>query len=405
MRMGVRGLLVVAMCAAVGIVARRPRGRRRRRAAVPARHPALRGDALRRSARGVPTRRRHRRSGAAAAGAHRRREDGAAGRRVRRGAARSGVAARRLAASNPEAHGHARRRAVVGGPVRRIGARVQRGAGRRPRDVARPPRAGQGAGVALEARGGAGRGAGGAAHRAPRRRAASHRRHASSSACTATTRPRRPTPTTSTCCPTRTAATRRCGRRRRSASCRRSRTARPTPSTPTPPAGCTPSTSGWCRTRSSSRAQVNGGRWADFVLDTGSEQTTISRQVAQSGGVAPITYTLSAGVGEVGLRGLQLARLNTFEVGTLKVHDVPVLIKNPALRGIPQPRDGELLADGARAVDDHRLRDPQADHRRVAARGAGRHPAADADAPAGDGARADQRPSARPTSSSTPAAR
>ena len=84
------------------------------------------------------------------------------------------------------------------------------------------------------------------------------------------------------------------------------------------------------------KAKVNGGRWTDFVLDTGSEQTTISRQVAQSGGVAPITYTLSAGVGEVGLRGLQLARLNTFEVGTLKVNDVPVLIKNPALRGIPR---------------------------------------------------------------------
>ena len=84
------------------------------------------------------------------------------------------------------------------------------------------------------------------------------------------------------------------------------------------------------------KGSVNGGRWTDFVLDTGSEQTTISRQVAQSGGVAPITYTLSAGVGEVGLRGLQLARLDTFEVGTLKVHDVPVLIKNPALRGIPK---------------------------------------------------------------------
>ena len=84
------------------------------------------------------------------------------------------------------------------------------------------------------------------------------------------------------------------------------------------------------------KARVNNGRWIDFILDTGSEQTTISRQVAQSAGVAPITYTLSAGVGEVGLRGLQLARLNSFEVGTLKVHDVPVLIKNPALRGIPR---------------------------------------------------------------------
>lgn len=84
------------------------------------------------------------------------------------------------------------------------------------------------------------------------------------------------------------------------------------------------------------KARVNRGRWTDFVLDTGSEQTTISRQIGQAAGVVPITYTLSAGVGEVGLRGLQLARLDSFEVGTLKVKDVPVLIKNPALRGIPK---------------------------------------------------------------------
>ncbi len=391
MRMGVRGLLVVAMCAAVGIVARRPR--------APATMPSCSS-----SSPPCSTRRR------------------ASTKRVRRSAspptptipalklrARIGVVktallvgefeeAQREAASlrddSPQqsrSDGHPRRRAVVGGPVRRIGARVPRRAGRRARDVARPARAGQGAGLALEARRGAGRGAGGAAHRRPATASCITPPAASSSGCAATTRRRRPTPTTSTCCPTRTAATRRCGRRRRSASCRRSRIARPTPSTPTRAGRLHTVDFKLVQDKVIVKGRVNGGRWVDFVLDTGSEQTTISRQVAQSGGVAPITYTLSAGVGEVGLRGLQLARLDTFEVGTLKVHDVPVLIKNPALRGIPQARDGELLADGARAVDDHRLRDPQADHRRVAARRAGRHPAADADAPAGDGARADQR--------------
>ena len=84
------------------------------------------------------------------------------------------------------------------------------------------------------------------------------------------------------------------------------------------------------------KAKVNGGRWQDFILDTGSEQTTISRQTASSAGVRPITYTLSAGVGEVGLRGLQLGRMDSFEVGTLKLENVPVLIKAPALRGIPK---------------------------------------------------------------------
>jgi predicted aspartyl protease/thioredoxin-like negative regulator of GroEL len=84
------------------------------------------------------------------------------------------------------------------------------------------------------------------------------------------------------------------------------------------------------------RARVNNQNLQDFVLDTGSEQTTISRQTASSAGVRPITYTLSAGVGEVGLRGLQLGRLDSFEIGTLKLANVPVMIKAPALRGLPK---------------------------------------------------------------------
>ncbi len=84
------------------------------------------------------------------------------------------------------------------------------------------------------------------------------------------------------------------------------------------------------------KAKVNGGRPQDFVLDTGSELTTISRQTASSGAVRPITYTLSAGVGEVGLRGMQLGRLDSLEIGAMKLSNVPALIKAPALRGIPK---------------------------------------------------------------------
>jgi tetratricopeptide (TPR) repeat protein len=84
------------------------------------------------------------------------------------------------------------------------------------------------------------------------------------------------------------------------------------------------------------KARVNGNRLQDFVLDTGSEQTTISRQTASSANVRPITYTLSAGVGEVGLRGLQLGRIDELEFGTLKVLNVPTLIKAPPLRGVPK---------------------------------------------------------------------
>jgi Flp pilus assembly protein TadD/predicted aspartyl protease len=91
------------------------------------------------------------------------------------------------------------------------------------------------------------------------------------------------------------------------------------------------------------QARVNGGRPQDFVLDTGSEETVLSRETAQRERVRPITYTLSAGVGEVGLRGLQLARVRSLELGTLQVRNLPVLIKNPALRGIPK-REGESFS-------------------------------------------------------------
>ena len=48
-----------------------------------------------------------------------------------------------------------------------------------------------------------------------------------------------------------------------------------------------------------------------------------------------MTRTLSAGVGDVGLRGLEAGRLDSLEIGTLKVNNVPTLIKNPPLGGLP----------------------------------------------------------------------
>ncbi len=91
------------------------------------------------------------------------------------------------------------------------------------------------------------------------------------------------------------------------------------------------------------QARINGGPLQDFILDTGSEETVVSREVAEKRGVKPITYTLSAGVGEVGLRGLQLARVDRLEIGDLEVRNLPVLIKNPALQGIPR-REGESFS-------------------------------------------------------------
>jgi tetratricopeptide (TPR) repeat protein len=91
------------------------------------------------------------------------------------------------------------------------------------------------------------------------------------------------------------------------------------------------------------QARVNGGRQQDFILDTGSEETVISRDTAQRANISAITYTLSAGVGEVGLRGLQLSRIDRLDIGDMQVRNLPVLIKNPALRGLPK-REGESFS-------------------------------------------------------------
>jgi tetratricopeptide (TPR) repeat protein len=83
------------------------------------------------------------------------------------------------------------------------------------------------------------------------------------------------------------------------------------------------------------KAKVNGSDYTDFVLDTGAEMTIISQQLAVRMGVRPVTYVRSAGVGEVGLRGLQVGIIDKLQIGTLTVANVPCLIKNPPLHGMP----------------------------------------------------------------------
>ncbi len=106
------------------------------------------------------------------------------------------------------------------------------------------------------------------------------------------------------------------------------------------------------------RAKVNDGSFQDFVVDTGAENTVLSRPTAQRLGIAPITYTLSAGVGDVGVRGLQLARINTLELGPLKLHNVPCMIKDPPLRDLPVKEAESLspLALGFSMIIDYKTR-------------------------------------------------
>ena len=85
------------------------------------------------------------------------------------------------------------------------------------------------------------------------------------------------------------------------------------------------------------RGRVNGRLAVDFVLDTGADQTVLSQRVARRGGVQPVTTTLSAGVGEIGLRVLQVGRIELLECGSLKVTNLPTLIKSPPIGELPTP--------------------------------------------------------------------
>lgn len=106
------------------------------------------------------------------------------------------------------------------------------------------------------------------------------------------------------------------------------------------------------------RAKVNDGSFQDFVVDTGAESTIVSRPTAQKLGIKPITYTLSAGVGNAGLRGLQLARIDALELGPLKLRNIPALIKDPPMRDLPVKEAESLspLALGFSMIIDYRAK-------------------------------------------------
>lgn len=82
-------------------------------------------------------------------------------------------------------------------------------------------------------------------------------------------------------------------------------------------------------------ARVNGAREIPFVVDTGAEMTVVTKPVADRHGVRPEVYTLTAGVGALGMRSVLKGRLERFQVGTLDIEHVPTLIKNPPLVGLP----------------------------------------------------------------------
>ena len=71
----------------------------------------------------------------------------------------------------------------------------------------------------------------------------------------------------------------------------------------------------------------------EWVLDTGAERTGISPEIARAADIRTITSTLTAGVGQPGVRRIRLGRADTLELGTLAVHNVPVAIRAPVIGG------------------------------------------------------------------------
>ncbi len=99
-------------------------------------------------------------------------------------------------------------------------------------------------------------------------------------------------------------------------------------------------------------------RQLDFVLDTGAERTGISRETARRIGATPVTATVTAGVGGAGWRRVVLARAETVDVGSLRVRNVPLSVRDPAFGGSPRWQGESLspLALGFSVIVDYRQR-------------------------------------------------
>ena len=105
------------------------------------------------------------------------------------------------------------------------------------------------------------------------------------------------------------------------------------------------------------RVRINGAGPFDLSIDTGAEQMVLSKETAREVRVRPIANTISAGVGDVGVRGLDLGRVDVIEVGSLVMRNLPVIIKNPPLTDLPSKRELDSLSPlalGLSAVIDYR---------------------------------------------------
>jgi Flp pilus assembly protein TadD len=84
------------------------------------------------------------------------------------------------------------------------------------------------------------------------------------------------------------------------------------------------------------RALFNGRYATELVLDTGAERIGLSSDSARRAGLQGVSVTVIAGVGAQGYRPLALARADSLQIGSLRMSNVPVSIRNPAVGSMPR---------------------------------------------------------------------
>ncbi len=107
--------------------------------------------------------------------------------------------------------------------------------------------------------------------------------------------------------------------------------------------------------------RFNGGPETDIVIDTGAELPVVTRAMAERRGIVPVSYTVSAGVGDIGFRTQQIGLIDRLYIERLGINNVPCLIRSVPARERTLGRDLEsfspLAAGLSMSVDyqHHRL--------------------------------------------------
>lgn len=84
------------------------------------------------------------------------------------------------------------------------------------------------------------------------------------------------------------------------------------------------------------RARINERYSTELVLDTGAERIGLSAETARRSNLSPVSMSVIAGVGARGYRPLALARADSLQIGSLRIANVPVSIRNPVLGTMPR---------------------------------------------------------------------